>query len=272
VSYEDVDDESLDFADAGRGPSPDVLAELVRFLEQDESRLGQVYRLNAPGRTADSIATELGVATSNFVWNVTRLADAILEGDLPTAPTLAVQFARKFRAMLRSRHWSPAARAYLERKLQELEGRAESSEARADEDAEAEEKTQSAEHAAAPGIYVYSLPHYLRYPYEPKLGHTLLKVGMSDNDVIRRFREQTRTTALPEEPVLLRIYRTDGPARQSAIESQFHRLLRSASHAPTATRSAGREWFSTNLLFLDDLASMMGLEIEVINDYAVSSV
>jgi hypothetical protein len=50
--------------------------------------------------------------------------------------------------------------------------------------------------------------HYLRFPYDQLSGRTLMKVGRSDRDVIKRFREQIRTTALPEEPVLLRIYET----------------------------------------------------------------
>lgn len=249
------------------GPTQEVRRELEKYLQDDETRLGQVYRLNAAGRTADSIATELGVATSNFVWNMSRLAEAILDGNLPSAPSLALQFSRKFRTMLKLRHWTPAARSYLERTLDELDRDADSPEARAEEEADAEAKTRRAEESGASGIYVYSLPHYLRHPYEPKLGHTLLKVGKSDNDVIRRFREQTRTTALPEEPVLLRIYQADDATSQSVIEATFHRLLRTASHAPTATRSAGREWFSTKLEFLDEIARTLGLNIDVVNDF-----
>ena len=35
---------------------------------------------------------------------------------------------------------------------------------------------------------------------------TYLKVGMSENDAIKRFRQQRGSTALPEPPILLRIY------------------------------------------------------------------
>jgi methionyl-tRNA formyltransferase len=65
------------------------------------------------------------------------------------------------------------------------------------------------------------------------------------SDVIARFRSQTRTTALPEEPILLRIYRTGGSAATPA-ESDFHRLLQAADHSRSVARSAGREWFLTS--------------------------
>ena len=68
-----------------------------------------------------------------------------------------------------------------------------------------------------------------------------MKVGRSDSDIIRRFRAQTRTTALPEEPILLRIYRIDGTAVAAPVEIAFHRLLEAADHTRSVTRTAGRE-------------------------------
>lgn len=113
----------------------------------------------------------------------------------------------------------------------------------------AQEQTQAAEARNDTGIYVYALPHYLRYPFEPDSGRTLMKVGRSDRDIIHRFRSQTRTTALPEEPILLRIYRTDG-ASAALTETYFHRLLDAVDHNRSVTRSAGREWFVTSTRFL----------------------
>ena len=67
---------------------------------------------------------ELGVETSNFVWNYDKLARALTEGDLPTAPTVALAAARKFRSVLKAARLSPAARSVLEANLAELERRA----------------------------------------------------------------------------------------------------------------------------------------------------
>jgi hypothetical protein len=134
-----------------------------------------------------------------------------------------------------------------------LEERAANLVARAEEDQEAKEATEVAEAEAVPGIYVYTLPHYWRYPYDEDSGRTLLKVGRSDRSVIQRFRDQTRTTALPEDPVLLRIYVTVG---EEAVrwERQFHDLLTAADHDRSTARTGGTEWFLTSLKFLDALA------------------
>ncbi len=80
-----------------------------------------------------------------------------------------------------------------------------------------------------------------------------------------RFRSQTRTTALPEEPILLRIYRTSRDSAAPA-EATFHRLLDAADHSRTIGKSAGREWFLTHTRFLDEIARTLGLHIDVINE------
>ena len=92
-----------------------------------------------------------------------------------------------------------------------------------------------------------------------------MKVGRSDRDIIQRFRSQTRTTALPEEPILLRIYRTDG-AGAALVETDFHRLLDAADHNRSVTKTAGREWFVTSTRFLDEIARVLKLPVVVVND------
>ena len=108
-------------------------------------------------------------------------------------------------------------------------------------------------------------PHYIRHPYDQATGRTLLKIGRSNSDVIVRFRNQTRTTTLPEEPILLRIYRTSGDSAAPA-ESAFHRLLDAADHSRTIGRSAGREWFLTHTKFLDEIARTLSLDIDRVNE------
>ena len=262
-SHDSDANEPLDVAPVR--PSDDVRAELAALLEADESRLGQVYRGLQRGLDANAIAEELEVASSNFVWNYERFAKALLYGDLPVAPAVALGAARKFRSILKSSRLSPAARRYLEINLQELERRANDETARVVEVELAKEQTQAAEARNDSGIYVYALPHYLRYPFDPETGRTLMKVGRSDSDAIQRFRNQVRTTALPEEPILLRIYRTDG-APAAPMESDFHRLLEAAQHSRSIARSAGREWFVTSTRFLDEIARVLKLSVQVVND------
>ena len=245
-------------------PSAEVRTELVALLDVDGSRLGQVYRCLQRGLSADDIASELEVTTSTFVWSYERMIRSLLEGDLPTAPTVALSVARKFRSILKSKTLSGATRHYLETNLSELERRANDENARVVEVERAKEMTEQAEALNQVGIYVYALPHYLRYPFEPDSGRTLMKVGRSDSDIIQRFRNQTRTTALPEEPILLRIYRTDGTAT-TGVESDFHRLLEAADHHRSVARTAGREWFVTSTRFLDEVARVMRLPAVVVN-------
>ena len=240
--------------------------EIEQYLESDASRLGDVYRGLRDGLTAEEIAADLGVTTAYFVWNYSKMIDALLDRQLPQAPTVALQSARKFRTLLK-REWSPPVRKRLLADLAVLESRATDVEAIAEEVSTAQEQTEKAEQAATTGIYVYALPHYLRYPFDPESGRTLMKVGRSDRDVIMRMREQTRTTALPEEPVLLRIYPTD-EAKTSEVETRIHKTLRAFDHGRTVERMAGREWFLTTTQALDALADLMDLSPIVVNDDA----
>ncbi len=219
------------------------------------------------GLSADAIAEKLDVSTSKFVWNLRQIIKALLEGDLPAKPTVALAAARRFKAILKSPHLSRVLREYLETNLEELERRANNETARAVEAEQAHEKTEQAEALKESGIYVYALPHYLLHPFEPKSGRTLMKVGRSDRDVMGRFRDQTRTTALPEEPILLRIYRTNETIDViSVVERDFHKLLEAAGHYRSVARSAGREWFVTSTRFLDEVARVMGLDIRIVSD------
>lgn len=246
-------------------PPADIRREFENYLESDNTRVGEVYRGLLRGLDADAIARELEVESSNFVWNYTRMIKALVEGELPTAPTVALAVARKFRTVLKSKSLSPLAQKCLNTNLSELERRANDETARVIEVENARGATEQAEAKNEVGIYVYALPHYIRYPFDPDTGRTLMKVGRSDSDIIERFRNQTRTTALPEEPILLRIYRT-GSVPKPAIEASFHRLLEAADHYRSVAKTAGREWFVTSTRFLDELARVMSLPLVVVND------
>lgn len=241
--------------------------ELRQYLEADVTRLGDVYRGLERGLTAEEIADELDVSTSNFVWNYGKIIAALLERDLPTAPVVTLNVVRRYRSLLKKGTWSTEARARLEQDLEVMESRAGDADALAAESEAARQQTEAAEEAARTGIYVYALPHYLRFPFDPESGRTLLKVGRSDRDIMQRLREQTRTTALPEEPVLLRVYPT-GEDDTAEIEAKMHRTLRAFDHGRSAQRMAGREWFLSTTTALDALADLMGLVIEVVNDDA----
>jgi hypothetical protein len=241
--------------------------EIARFLSEDPSRMGDVYRGLERGLDAEAVAAELGVNTSNFVWNYSRIIAGLLDRELPTAPTVASQAARKFRSLLKRTDWSPGVRARLASDLEVLERRTTDVEAVVQESEVSRKQTAEAESTDTTGIYVYALPHYLRFPFDPDSGRTLLKVGRSDRDIIQRLRDQARTTALPEEPLLLRIYAT-GDLDTVDVEARFHRTLRAFDHGRAVERMAGREWFLTTTQALDAVADLLGLRPIVVNDDA----
>jgi hypothetical protein len=269
MDYEADSTEAVPFP--GRNPEPgpvqpgdEVRKELQAYLAADSSRVGEMYRLLEEALAPDAIAERLGEGAGG-AWQYRRMVRALLDGNLPGAPTVALAAARRYRTVLKTPGLSAAVRSYLQANLDECERRA-ADPARLDEEGQrASEQTQQAEARNESGVYVYALPHYIRHPYDQATGRTLLKVGRSDSDVIVRFRSQTRTTALPEEPILLRIYRTDGTPAASA-ETAFHRLLDAADHSRTIGKSAGREWFLTHTRFLDQIAATLRLDIEVVND------
>ena len=122
----------------------------------------------------------------------------------------------------------------------------------------------AAEAAGTPGIYVYTLPHYMLHPYDPASGRTLLKVGHSSVDAYYRASSQGRLTALPEDPILLRIYPVEASAK---AEREFHAWLRDADHAGSRTERGGSEWFITSTKFLDRVARSMSLEVREITEF-----
>jgi len=217
-------------------PVPSPREELEAFLQSDPTRLGDVYRGLKAGKDADEIARDLDVQTSNFVWNYSRIIDALLDRNLPTAPVVARQVASRYRAMLKKQQWSQTVGERLAADLAVVEAVATDAEAQAEEAIAAQKQTKAVEERGKVGIYAYGLPHYLRYPYDPDTQRTLLKVGHSDRDVMQRMQAQTRTTALPEEPVLLRVYPTEEHA-SADIESKFHKTLRAL-----ITAGQPREW------------------------------
>lgn len=243
-----------------------IKAEILAYLENDATRLGDVHRMRATGLTPAQMAEEIGVPSVGFAYSYGQQLDALTDGTLPRRSAhIARQTAARIRTLLKSQRWSSATRDYLLDLETQLESIANDDATRDREETEALERTDSVESRGTPGIYVYSLPHYLRYPFDADRGHTLFKVGRSEVDVFGRVDGQRRTTALPEDPLLLRVYKTE-PGQSSDIERYFHTFLEDADHARSRATRGGREWFLTTTKFLDRLAKEKGLAIEVVNE------
>jgi hypothetical protein len=242
----------------------DRRAEVERLLAEDDSVLGRYWRYSNEGLTPEQMQEAEGTATLGWVYNYRTLLRVIRDGDIPSSPSLALQGARRVRAWLKLPNLSSGLRQALVEQESLLMSRAEDRQAQVEEEGAAVEKTQAAEASGTPGIYVYTLPHYLRHPYEADSGRTLLKVGHSARDALYRANSQGKLTALPEDPILLRVY----PVEESAkAERDFHAWLNDADHAGNRTLRGGSEWFVTSTKFLDRIARSAGLEVIVINEF-----
>lgn len=245
--------------------SATYIDEVSAALEVDDTVIGAVFRGTRLGKSEAILAEEIGTKYKNFVWNYRRSIRAIVDGELPSAPSVARMVGGALRGFS-NRHaasLSIPVKTELELRAAECVKRSENLELLEREDEVLDEKGRAAEKSGIVGIYVYTLPHYHNHPIQPsdidpRHDRTLMKVGKSDSDVIRRFQAQARNTSLPEDPRLLRIY--TGIEGKGDVEGRFHRLLSAADHRRNRGRVAGTEWFLTSLVFLDALAADMELE------------
>lgn len=247
-------------------PPYDRRAEVEAILMADETLLGRVYRHDLQGRTPAEIAAAEGNENVGFVYNYRTQLRALLDGEIPTSPNIALQTSRRVKKWLKTLNLRSELRTELEGLRDELQQKAEDVVAQQDEVATAVIASETAEAKGTPGIYVYTLPHYRLHPVDSDTGKTLLKVGHSSKDAYYRAGSAGRLTALPEDPILLRIYPV---AESAATEKEFHAWLRDADHVGSRTRRAGSEWFLTSTKFLDRIARSLGLSIEVVNDLEV---
>lgn len=254
------------------GPRPEVMAEINAALQENSGALGKVARVMADGVISPTEMANLGAgANSGHSGNMARIVTFLQTGSAPTAPSRAALAARAIGGLLRDNpNFSGEAIKYLQGLKQIVESVEKDDEAIAGEQTSllraSEELTQKVEKLG--GVYVYTFPTYLKVPakYDPE--RFWLKIGQTGRVVEKRVSDQLRSTAMPEDPVILRVY-TDPKGETlapevdyAALEKKFHKLLMSAGHSKTSARSGGTEWFATTLEFLDEIAETLSLEIE----------
>ena len=245
------------------------LEEVERALSEDTTLLGEIWLLDPEEELdANKIAKELDAETTGFVYNYRRYIKAIVdvESIAPSSPSIARQCASALRGFAK-RHresLSPATRLELQERAAKYDLSVADPAKREEEEQKLESQTSAAEKKEIPGIYVYALPHYLRYPVEisdkdETDDRTYLKVGMSKRDAKKRVQDQA-ITALPEPPILLRIYVGSNGTDIEEVERKIHRHLAAADHVRNSERGAGQEWFLTHLKLLDSTAELLGLK------------
>ena len=244
----------------------DRIAEVEALLSlgDDDSREARLWRWYRDGKTDAEwiVANHVKTAPTNARHTI----DALKYGVVPNGPSYAEVDARTIRRWLDTKHMSSELAEILAAQLRLLDQVAGGARrlGLTKQTSDQLAATRSAEAERTAGVYVYSLPHYLAHPFDISTQRTLLKIGHSSVDVFNRVLTQSRTTALPEDPILLRIY----PCESSAgFEAKFHAWLTQAGHLrPGSTTQAGTEWFLTTVDFLDDIAIELGLDIQDVND------
>ena len=253
-------------------PSPEVMSELNLALLSSSGVLGKVAQAMSEGVTSPTALTNLGAgANSGHSGNLARVVRYIQDGVPPSAPSRAAIASRSIGGLLRDcPDLSPEAVAYL----QDLRGVVDSIEKNdAARELETSQLNQASEELTLRveklgGVYVYSFPTYLLVPAKVDPERFWLKIGQTGRVVEKRVTDQLRSTAMPEDPVILRVY-TDAedravgyPFDYATLEKKFHKLLVSAGHSKTSAKSGGTEWFATTLEFLDEIAQTLSLSIE----------
>jgi hypothetical protein len=102
----------------------EVREELEAAVAADQTLLGDVWRRTQLGETPEQIRIARAFKKDNFVWNYRRFAKAIIDGNLPTAPTVAEGTAQAMRRILKEYDLSEPTREVLESRLAAVEANA----------------------------------------------------------------------------------------------------------------------------------------------------
>ena len=276
--------ESRNSYELGELPGEEEGVEIDDALHQeakDESSLGVAFQFlvlyDIPDDERISALQEhRGHTSSGTAVGLRQHLDALRFGIFPQGTSMARQIAARMKSTMRRHDFSDTTRAVLERNIAALEKIATDTDVFEDEQLKAEVAEQSVEDRlnGRAGVYVFTYPHYMRHPThqsaesEKMPDRTLLKVGFSDNDILKRVNDETRSAGVPEHRRVLRAYLADRAEVRSAkeIEQQIHALLDSAGHAgpkrgSTEYQMGGNEWFYTSVEFLDAIAKALSLEI-----------
>jgi hypothetical protein len=271
-----IEGESLFIPGTDAEPAEETLsplAEIRQLLDEDQSRLGDVYRLHVKeGRPPQDVADQLNVETSNFVYSYRAYVDAILNGNVSAGEKLRRQTASAIRSLIKRNRSALSVEAlrilnsHLATAEQPVTNEAAGSSDEIDTEIETTRTANSLE--GKPGIYAFSYGWYLENPADER-SNTLIKIGRAE-DVGARIRQHKAgaRTHIPEPLVVVRVF-SIGSRSLEQTERDFHRLLSTAGHdnprrVVAQRNEVGKEWFLTNTAFLDAIATALGLRTEFI--------
>jgi hypothetical protein len=253
-------------------PSPTVRAALEEAIAEYGDRIADtLVAVRETGSLDPTVLdTAAGLGNPNAARNYLQYLGAVLDAEMPSYPSLRSRVAgwvRRLRGRLGAT-LSEDTRNYLDSLIVGLELAA----ANPDEIAQEEREDASRSEAVAErvargsGVYVYTYRHYERHPYlllpdasgTPAMELHLMKIGYTDRGSERVFQQET---SAPEPIQWLRFYEAQDGRPVPELEERFHTMLVRAGHPRSHPLGRGRprEWFATDILFLDELASFLGL-------------
>jgi hypothetical protein len=245
-------------------PENGLTNELHEAILRNQGTMGSTYRLMCEGIDKATEIVEKGSAANvGVVSNDKSMIRTILEGVIPNSPSRAWRNGRAIGGLLRDNpELSFPVKEYLIYLRDELDEFASNESAQKFEDSEIEKVSNELEKAIdfKSGVYVYTFPTYFKNPVKKDPERFWLKIGRTEQVVEMRIANQTRQTAMPEDPWILRVYQSDTVSIPE-LEQTFHKMLISAGHIRTEARHGGKEWFATNLEYLDQIAEMLNLKI-----------
>ncbi len=246
--------------------TPELREELMEALRSNDGQLGKVFALLESGSVTNrELVDGFAAANQSAAANLRVTVKAILEGVFPSGPTVAAQSRRSIGGLIRDNPGlSEAARSYLEDLRIKLEVIATDSAAIELEDRVLDVRSKDLELSLEKmaGVYVFTLPSFYRTVQKTDPERFWFKIGKTERNTGKRIREimGSTKTGWPEDPKTLRVY--SHPVKTpKEIETGFHRLLISAGHYRATGDQTGRDWFATNLEFLDAIAVALGCEI-----------
>lgn len=231
-------------------PTEFIGNELHEALIRNQGTTGSTYRLMLEGFEKATEIVENGAASNvGVVHNDKATIRAVLEGAIPTSPARAKGSGRFVGGLLKANpEFSAGTKEYLIYLRDELDDFALDEGAQIAEDREIEKVSDALEKTIENkgGVYVYTFPTYFKNPIKTDPERFWLKVGRTEQIVEMRIANQTRQTAMPEDPWIIRVYQSD-LISTSELEGKLHKMLISAGHNRTEAKHGGREWFATNL-------------------------
>lgn len=241
--------------------TPAVRLNLEQILERDETQLGAVFRaVRSTGEESPTALAELGVAANvGAVSNLQAILRIILEGEIPAAVSIARASLGRIRRIRKHNAIEDEGARYLDMLVAHLDRVVSDPVKEAAETSDLLDRGASLEKRSEgrAGIYVYTYPHYYKYPYDTENDLYLMKVGRSIDAETRPTR-QASVTAAPEEVLILKVYIDLGDRDLAKLEQTFHRLIDAAGH-PRSRQNQRREWFATRGEFLDEIAVALNL-------------